>query len=75
MKKALLGLLIVSSFESPLTWAQTTIAPAAGKSNQILVCNEKVTELAKQLSPLEAAFSTPDRTQDDRNERRRIGEI
>jgi hypothetical protein len=52
MKKVLLGLLIVLLFGPPGTWAQTTTTPAAGRSHQTLVCNEKVTELTKQLSPL-----------------------
>jgi hypothetical protein len=51
MKKVLLGLLIVLLFGPPGTWAQTTTTPAAGRSHQTLVCNEK--ELTKQLSPLQ----------------------
>jgi hypothetical protein len=53
MKKVLLGLLNVLLLGPLGTWAQTPTTPAAERSHQTLVCNEKVMELTKQLSPLQ----------------------
>jgi peptidoglycan hydrolase CwlO-like protein len=52
MKKVLLVFLIVLFFAPRGAWAQTITTSATGKSHQ-LICNEKVTDLTKQLSPLQ----------------------